>query len=93
MVDHVTQKPEKQISLVVSGLEIYVPQEGLDDQERDRERLEKEQASINSQIERLTTLLESDFASKAPPAVVEKERQKLAEYKATKDKLQDQLSH
>jgi valyl-tRNA synthetase len=36
-------------------------------------------------------LLGSDFANKAPAAVVEKERAKLAEYKESYEKLKAQL--
>jgi valyl-tRNA synthetase len=93
VMEQILQKPENQISMVVSGLEIYIPQEDLTDQEGNRERLEKDLLSVTAQIERLEKLLESDFATKAPPAVVEKERQKLDDYKATREKLQGQLSH
>jgi len=92
ITDHVDQKPEKQVSLVVSGLEIYLPLENLVDLGSDRDRLEKELASINSQIERLRGLLESDFAAKAPSQVVEKERMKLIDYQETAKKLREQLS-
>jgi valyl-tRNA synthetase len=92
IIEHIDQKPEQQISLVVSGMEIYLPLEGMLDQEGDRARLEKELESINSQIERLNVLLESDFATKAPPAVVDKERQKLKDYHETAKKMREQLS-
>ena len=43
------------------------------------------------QINRLETLLLSDFSTKAPRAVVQKERDKLNSYKETAKKLQDQI--
>jgi len=46
---------------------------------------------VNSQIERLEKLLASDFAAKAPPAVVEKERAKLKDYLESREKLAAQL--
>jgi len=46
---------------------------------------------VNSQVERLEKLLASDFAKKAPAAVVDKERAKLKEYIETRDKLSVQI--
>jgi valyl-tRNA synthetase len=57
-----------------------------------RGQLEKELSTINSQIDRLETLLSSDFAMKAPPAVVQKERDKLAAFQETAAKLKKQLA-
>jgi len=56
-----------------------------------RARLEKDQAEVGAQIERLETLLSSPFAEKAPAAVVQKEREKLAGYQETAAKLRAQL--
>ena len=80
------------VSIVVSGLEIFLDLAEKVDSAEDAERLEKEVAVITSQIDRLEKLLASDFAAKAPPAVVEKERSKLKEYTETRDKLKAQLS-
>jgi valyl-tRNA synthetase len=46
---------------------------------------------VNSQIERLTGLLATDFATKAPAPVVEKERLKLKEFLETREKLLAQI--
>ena len=59
--------------------------------EAERARLSKELADTQSQIERLEKLLAGDFAGKAPAAVVAKEREKLAAYKETAEKLKAQL--
>jgi valyl-tRNA synthetase len=80
------------VSIVVSGLEIFLDLAEKVDSAEDAERLEKEVGVITSQIDRLEKLLASDFAAKAPPAVVEKERSKLEEYTETRDKLKAQLS-
>ena len=42
-------------------------------------------------IERLEKLLDSPFADKAPKDVVEKERQRLTEYRASRDTLAKRL--
>ena len=91
VVEKLTEKLENAVSTVVAGIEIYLPLSGLADSDADRDRLTRELQSIDSQIERLEKLLASDFATKAPPQVVDKERQKLAEYQATSDKLRSQL--
>ena len=79
------------VSIVVSGVEIFLDMAEKIDSAEDIVRLEKELAVINSQIERLEQLLGSDFANKAPEAVVEKERMKLKEYLETREKLNAQL--
>ena len=72
-------------------MEIYLSLSGLVDSAEERARLEKDLAETQSQIARLEQLLSSDFASKAPAAVVNKEREKLASYKETADKIKAQL--
>jgi valyl-tRNA synthetase len=84
-------KPEGHIALVVASVEIYLPLAELVDPEEERARLAKELADAESQIARLEKLLGSDFANKAPAAVVAKEREKLAAYKETAEKIKAQL--
>jgi valyl-tRNA synthetase len=57
----------------------------------EKARLSKELADTESQIDRLEKLLASDFASKAPAPVVQKEREKLAAFKETAEKLKAQM--
>ena len=82
---------DEQITLVITPVEITIPLAGLVDAEAEKERLNKELAEAESQIERLEKLLNSPFAQKAPAAVVEKERAKLAEYQETAVRLKLQL--
>jgi valyl-tRNA synthetase len=84
-------KPEGAAALVVGPVEIYLPLAGMVDLEQERARLQKELAEAESQIMRLEKLLASDFARKAPEAVVAKEREKLASYKEMAEKIQAQL--
>ncbi len=86
-----TQKPENQVALVVSGVEIYLPLADLVDIEAECARLTKELEETNSQITRLERLLSGTFAQKAPAPVVEKERQKLKMYEETATKLAGQI--
>jgi len=57
----------------------------------EKARLEKELKEAESHIQRLETLLGSDFANKAPAALIAKEREKLAGYKDTAEKIKAQL--
>jgi valyl-tRNA synthetase len=77
--------------MVVSGVEIFLPLADLVDINLERARLQKELADTQKEIERLQQLLGSDFARRAPAPVVEKERQKLAAYQDTAQKLGEQV--
>ncbi len=91
----IVEKPlppsDERITLVVAPVEITLPLAGLVDLAAERARLEKELAEAASQIQRLEKLLASPFAQKAPPDVVEKEREKLAAFQETAERLQQQL--
>jgi valyl-tRNA synthetase len=84
-------KPENSIVLVAGPVEIYIPLSGMVDLEEERNRLQKELTEAQAQITRLEKLLGSDFADKAPQAVVQKERDRLAEFKETASKIEAQL--
>ena len=82
---------DERITLVVAPVEISLPLAGLIELEAERARLEKELEEVRSQVQRLEKLLASPFAEKAPPEVVEKEREKLAAYQETAARLEQQL--
>ncbi|MFN8402820.1 MAG: class I tRNA ligase family protein [Anaerolineales bacterium] len=86
---------EGYITLVVNStdgaIEIFLPLAELGNPMEDKSRLEKELKEAESHIERLEKLLSSDFANKAPAALVQKERDKLAGYKDTAEKIKAQL--
>ena len=86
------KKPEGYVALVVGTVEIYLPLAGLVDVNEERRRLEKELEETLAQIGRLEGLLSSSFSEKAPPSVVQKERDKLAAYQDKAGKLQHQIS-
>jgi valyl-tRNA synthetase len=92
LVKELPEKPQGQIVLVVLGVEVYLPLSGLVDNDAERARLQKELDDLNVQIGRLEGLLSSSFAEKAPAPVVEKERQKLAGYKESAQKLKTQIA-
>lgn len=80
------------VSCVAGGVEVFLPLAGLVDIEAEKLRLTRELEALQAQITRLETLLGSSFAEKAPAAVVERERQKLGEYRQTEASLREQVA-
>ena len=91
ILESLPSKLENAIALVAGPVEIYLPLSGMVDLDEERTRLQKEQAETEVQIARLEKLLASDFVNKAPAAVVLKERERLAAYQETAEKLKAQL--
>lgn len=83
--------PQGALPIVLGTATIYLPLAQMIDVQAERDRLNKEQTEVNAQIERLTKLLSSDFAAKAPAPVVQKERDKLTDYQAKAEKLKEQI--
>ncbi|RMF49331.1 MAG: valine--tRNA ligase, partial [Anaerolineae bacterium] len=92
IVEALPEKPEGHIALVAGPVEIYLPLAGLVDLAEERARLQKDLAEAESHINRLEKLLAGPFAEKAPAPVVQKERDKLAAYKETAEKIRQQLA-
>ncbi|HEY3474937.1 MAG TPA: class I tRNA ligase family protein, partial [Anaerolineales bacterium] len=86
-----SEKPRDAVALVAGGVEIYLPLAGMVDLTGEKNRLEKELNEAESHIQRLEKLLAGDFASKAPAALVQRERDKLSGYKETAEKIRAQL--
>ncbi len=87
------QKPKAAATAVIAGAEIYVPLEGVIDLAQERDRLKKEMAKLEKDITVFTKKLSNrEFVDKAPPAVVEKDKAKLAEFKAKYAKLEQGLA-
>ena len=59
----------------------------------ERERLSKEIARLSNEVVKCNAKLQNEsFVAKAPPAVVEQEQKRLAEFEATIGKLKAQLA-
>jgi valyl-tRNA synthetase len=91
IAESLDRKPEGHIALVVGPVEIFLPLAGMVDPQEEQRRLEKDLTEAEAQIARLEKLLSGPFAEKAPPQVVEKERQKLAAFQESAAKLRSQL--
>ena len=82
-------QPPASGSAVVGDIEVYVPLEGLIDLGVERKRLEKEIAKFQKLLRGLANKLNnSGFLEKAPEQVVEREREREKEYRASLEKLE-----
>lgn len=85
-------RPKLAASAVVRNFEVFVPLAGLIDVAVERDRLQKEHARLEKLLEGLNQRLQSEvFTAKAPKDVVEKERQKKAEFESNLAKLANSL--
>ena len=81
------------VQLVVQeGVEAFLPLSGLIDPEKERQRLEKQNAKLSKEIGKLSGRLQSKgFVDKAPPAVVNKAKAELAELEDQAGKVKASL--
>lgn len=85
-------KPATAVGFVEGGVEVFIDLAGVVDLEKEKERLQKELESITKYIAGIEGKLNNaDFVSHAPVAVIEKEKQKLAEAKDKLIKISNQL--
>ena len=86
------KSPEKAMTAVVTGAEIFLPLEGLINVEEEIARLEKELDKLNKEVERVQKKLSNEnFVAKAPAHVVEEERQKEKDYMEKRTVVQTRL--
>ncbi|SFB40238.1 valyl-tRNA synthetase [Cohnella sp. OV330] len=80
--------PEKAMTAIVTGVELYLPIAGLIDIGQEIARLTKELASLNAEVDRVEKKLANEgYIAKAPAHVVEQERAKGADYRDKRDKV------
>ena len=78
--------PENAVSVVVKGGELFMPLLDLVDKEKELERLNKEKSKLEGEITRIEKKLSNaGFVAKAPEAVVEGEKAKMAKYQEMLD--------
>lgn len=86
------EAPPPSATAYVGELEIFIPMAGFINKEEETARLNKEIAKFQKELAQVETKLQNpQFADKAPPAVVEKERLRHQELKDVLLKLQNKL--
>ena len=87
-VDAAATRPRQSALAVVGAAEVYVDLAGVVDVGAERQRLQKEIARIEQTIAfTRAKLARPDFVERAPAEIVEKEREKLSEQEAVREKL------
>ena len=85
---------ESAVSIITPAARIYIPLGELVDLEAEKKRLEKEAEKVKGEIERIEKKLSNDgFVKKAPAAVIEGERKKLASYKEKLAGIEDTVKN
>jgi valyl-tRNA synthetase len=84
--------PEKSMSTVLTGLEMYLPLEGLLNIDEEIKRLEKEAEKYAKEVERVQKKLSNEgFMKKAPKKVIAEERAKESDYQEKYDNVQARI--
>jgi valyl-tRNA synthetase len=90
-LDWLDGEPPAAATALVGDLKLFVPLEGLVDLGAERTRLDKELKRVEGERAKSANKLASDtFVQNAPPAVVEQERTRLAEWTALHEALSAQ---
>ena len=87
-IDVLAGEPPAAAAGLVGEMNLFVPLEGLVDLGAERARLDKELKRVEGELAKSTNKLASEtFVQNAPAAVVEQERQRLADWTAQRDAL------
>ncbi len=93
IVAQLDTKPDNAYSAILdSGIQIYLPLAGMVDLDKEKKRITTELEKARADAERTQAKLDSDFSTKAPEAVVMKERERLNATRERIAKLQEQLN-
>jgi valyl-tRNA synthetase len=92
IVPSIGQRPKAAATLVIGDIEVFVPLAGLIDLDAERQRLRRDLDAAVADAERKRTRLnDASFTGKAPAAVVQKERDFLANLEAQITRLSQRL--
>ena len=81
---------ENAVSVIVDGIELYMPLENLVDMEKEKQRRQEEKKKIEAEIERASKMLSNPgFVNKAPANKIQEEKEKLEKYKEMLKKFED----
>ncbi len=84
--------PEDAIAVVTEGAELFLPLADLVDFTKEVERLEKEKAKLESEVERVVRKLSNEgFVKKAPDKLINAEKEKQAKYQEMLDNVVERI--
>ena len=87
-----TERPAQTATAITGGVEVHIPMAGLIDVEEETLRLQKALQKVAKDIEHVTKKLSNPrFVDKAPDHIVDKEREKRAEFVARQQALEASL--
>ena len=93
MLEANSSVPTNSASIVVSDITLYLPLEDMLDIEAECERLTKDSARLQTQLDKTRKMLANDnFVNKARPDVVQRERDRLVELEAAYSQVEQRLS-
>ncbi len=93
LIKNMEDKPEKALTAVVRGAEIFMPLEGLINLDEEIDRVQKQYNELSKEVLRVENKLSNEnFVNKAPDEVVEKERQKGNDYRERLEKVKERLN-
>ncbi len=85
-------KPDDAAAAFLDGIEVYLPLAGLVDKEKEKATLTKEKENLERFAKGIEAKLGNEqFVSKAPPALIEEQKQKLAEAQDKLAKIDERL--
>ncbi|AYW47113.1 valine--tRNA ligase [Tetragenococcus osmophilus] len=87
------EPPEAAMSAVLTGANVYLPLAGLINIQEELDRLAKELEKWNQEVQRVENKLANErFVANAPDAVVQKERDKQADYREKQQTVKDRIA-
>ena len=87
------ERPKGSASSIFEDLEIFVPMQGLVDVEKESAKLNRDKAKLLKNLKQTEGKLGNDkFLANAPEEVIAKEKEKMAAFKGTLEKIEDSLA-
>ncbi len=86
------EAPRQAVALAEGGVTVFLPLAGMVDLEAERRRIEKELQGIDQQLSRIEGLLANPgFTGKAPADVIQREKDRQAEFEVRRAQLAERL--
>ncbi len=85
--------PEDSVSAVIHGAELFLPLDDLIDYAKEIERLSKEKTKLEKEVSRVEQKLSNEgFVKKAPPHLIDEEKEKKQKYEEMLETVEKRLS-